>query len=123
MPYYTVVCILVGKIGILIHKWQLPPTHSRIGHYFFSYLLTCEVDLFEVFEIMAQMWHYIFFLSHKPTKVTSDFILNYLKKSYSGGHSEKFKNKYYNLDIFYMDVPPGTPGVSKDAPGSTKHAI
>ena len=23
----------------------------------------------------------------------------------------------------YMDPPPGVPGVSKDAPGSTKHAI
>ena len=26
-------------------------------------------------------------------------------------------------DIFYMDAPQRTPGVSKDAPGSTKHAI
>ena len=25
-------------------------------------------------------------------------------------------------DIFYMDAPQRTPGVSKDAPGSTKHA-
>ena len=28
-----------------------------------TYLLTCEVDLFEVLEIMAQMWHYIIFLA------------------------------------------------------------
>ena len=42
------------------------------------------VDLFEVLEIMAQMWHYIILLSHKPTKVTSDFILNYLKKVIGG---------------------------------------
>ena len=35
-------------------------THSQIWHYFISYLLTCEVDLFEVLEIMAQMWHYIY---------------------------------------------------------------
>ena len=55
-------------------------SHSQIWSYFISYLLTCEVDLFEVLEIMAQMWHYIIFLSHKPTKVTSDFIWNYLKK-------------------------------------------
>ena len=32
------------------------------------------------------------------------------------------KQKYYNLDIFYMDPPPGVPGMSKDVPGSTKHA-
>ena len=29
--------------------------------YFISYLLTCEVDLFEVLEIMTQMWRYIIF--------------------------------------------------------------
>ena len=46
--------------------------------------LTCEVDLFEVLEIMAQKWHYIIFLSHKPTKVTSDFNLNNLKKVIGG---------------------------------------
>ena len=51
-------------------------THSRIEHYFFSYLLTWEVDLIEILEIMAQMWQYVIFLSLKPTKVTSDFILN-----------------------------------------------
>ena len=44
-------------------------------HYFFSYLLTCEVDLSEILEIIAQMWQYVIFLSTKPKKVTSDFIL------------------------------------------------
>ena len=69
--------------------------HSQIWPYVISYLLTCEVDFFEVLEIMTQMWHYMIFLSHKPTKVTSGFILNNLKKSYWGRHhSEKFKNKY-----------------------------
>ena len=38
---------------------------------------------------MAQMWHYIIFLSHKPTKVTSDFILNYLKKVIGGTTNQK----------------------------------
>ena len=33
---------------------------------------------------MAQMWHYINFFSNKPAKVTSDFILNYLKKVVMG---------------------------------------
>ena len=48
--------------------------HSRMWHYFFSYLLTWEVDLIEILEIMAQMWQYVIFLSLQPTKVTSDFI-------------------------------------------------
>ena len=38
---------------------------------------------------MAQMWHYITFLSHKPTKVTSDFVLNYLKKVIGGATTHK----------------------------------
>ena len=50
--------------------------HSRMGHYFFSYLRTWEVDLIEIVEIMPQMWQYVIFLSLKPTKVTSNFILN-----------------------------------------------
>ena len=59
-----------------------------------SYLLIWEVDLFEVLEIRAQMWHYILFLGHKPTKVTSDFILNYLKKVIGGATTQKyFKTK------------------------------
>ena len=53
-----------------------PASHSRMGHYFFSYLLTWEVELIEILEILAQMWQYVIFLSLKPTKVTSDFILN-----------------------------------------------
>ena len=36
------------------------------------------------------MWHYIIFLSHKPTEVTSDFILNYLKKVIGGATTQKF---------------------------------
>ena len=51
-------------------------THSQMEHYFFSYLLTWEVDLIEILEIMHQMWQYVIFLSLKPTKVTSDSILN-----------------------------------------------
>ena len=58
-------------------------------HYFFSYLLTWEVDLIEILEIMAQMWQYVIFLSLKPTKVTSDFILNYLKKVVWGATTQK----------------------------------
>ena len=75
---------------LLIYREQIPSnSHSQIWPYFISYLLTCEGDLFEVLEIMAQMWYYIIFLSHKPTKVTSDFIVNYLKKVIGGATTQK----------------------------------
>ena len=51
-------------------------SHSQMEHYFFSYLLTWEVDLIEILKIMAQMRQYVIFLSMKPIMVTSDFILN-----------------------------------------------
>ena len=51
-------------------------SHSRMGQYIWSYLLTLEVDLIEFLEVMAQIWQYVIFLSLKPIKVTSDFILN-----------------------------------------------
>ena len=58
-----------------------PVPHSRMRHYiFFSNLLTWEVDLIEILEIVAQMWQYVIFLNLKPTKVTSLFILNQLKQ-------------------------------------------
>ena len=60
-----------------------------MGHYFFSYLLTWEVDFIEILEIMPQMWQYVIFLSLKPTKVNSDFILNYLKKVVGGATTQK----------------------------------
>ena len=56
-------------------------SHSRMEHYFFSYLLIGEVYLIEVLEIMAQMLQYITFLSLKAIKVSSDFILNGPAKS------------------------------------------
>jgi hypothetical protein len=58
--------------------------------YFFSYLLTWEVDLIEILEIVPQMWQYVIFLSLKPTKVTSDFILNLLKKVVGGATTQKY---------------------------------
>ena len=70
----------VKKLWLLSHN----SAHSQMGHYFFSYLLTREVYLIEILEIMAQMWQYVIFLSLKPTKATSVFILNYLKKVVGG---------------------------------------
>ena len=70
----------LDKIRILLH-WAYNKrflvqvlSHIRMGHYFFSYLLTWEVDLTEILEIMPQMWQYVILLSLEPTKVTSDFI-------------------------------------------------
>ena len=40
---------------------QTGNTHSWIGHYFFSYLLTCEVYLIEVLGIIAQIQQIIIF--------------------------------------------------------------
>ena len=43
----------------------LTSAHSRMEHYFFSYLLTCEVYLIEVLEIIAQMRQYVIFVTLK----------------------------------------------------------
>ena len=66
--------ILGDAICDLFFVKKSPVAHSQMEHYFFSYLLTWEVDLIEILEIMAQMWQYVIFLSLQPTKVTSDFI-------------------------------------------------
>ena len=68
-------------------------SHRRIRHNFLSYLLTCEVYLIEVLEIMAQMLQYIIFLSLKAIKVSSDFILNYLKKVVGGATTQKYQKQ------------------------------
>ena len=62
-------------------------------HYFFSYLLTCEAYLTEVLEILAQILQYITFLSLKSIEVSSDFILNYLKKVVGGATTQKYKKQ------------------------------
>ena len=49
---------------------------------FFSHILTCEVNLIEFLEVMAQMGRYIIFLSLKPPKINSDFILKSLKSNF-----------------------------------------
>ena len=59
----------------------------------FSYLLICEVYLIEVLEIMAQMLQHIIFLSLKAIKVSSDFILNYLKKVVGGPTTQKYQKQ------------------------------
>ena len=66
-------------------------------HYFFSYLLTCEVYLMEVLEIMAQMLQYLTFLSLKSIEVSSDFILNYLKKVVGGATTQKYVSRRQSM--------------------------
>ena len=78
-------------VGIFLLFDKIAPTHSQIEHYSFSYLLTCEVYLIEVLKIMAQMLQYISFSSLKAIKVSSDFILNSLKKVVGGATTQKYQ--------------------------------
>ena len=85
-------------------------------HYFFSYLLTWEVDFIEILEIMAQMWQYVIFLSLKPTKVTSDFILYQLKKVVGGATTQKYQKQMLKPWYFlYGSAPRGPRGVKRCA--------
>ena len=47
----------------------------------------------EVLEIMTQMLQYITFLSLKSIEVSSDFILNYLKKVVGGATTQKYQKQ------------------------------
>ena len=78
---------------LFLYCQACPDTHSRMEHYFFSYLPSCEVYLIEVLKIMAQMLQYITFLSLKSIKVSSDFILNYLKKVVGGATAQKYQKQ------------------------------
>ena len=78
---------LTNEIAILATD-----SHSQMELYFFSYLLTCEVYLIKVLEISAQMLQYITFLSLKTIKMSSDFILNYLKKVVGGATTQIYQN-------------------------------
>ena len=51
------------------------------------------VYLIEVLEIMAQMLQYTTFLSLKSIEVSSDFILNYLKKVVGGATTQKYQKQ------------------------------
>ena len=54
------------------------------------------------------------FLSHKPTKVTSDFILNYLKKVVGGATTEIYQNQMLKPWYFlYGSTPRGPRGVKR----------
>ena len=80
------------------------------------YLSSCEVSLIEVLEIMAQilLLLYIIFLRLKPTKMTSEFILSYLKKGIGGATTQKYQKQIQKpLYLHYGCAPGGLWGVNK----------
>ena len=90
-------------------------SHSQMGHYFFSQLLTREGQRIEVLDIMGQMWQYVIFLSLKPTKATSVFILNYLKKVVGGTTTQIYKKTNTKLLIYSIWIrPQGSLGCQKN---------
>ena len=58
---------------------------------FHIYLLVRQISL--KFQILWLKCGIISFLSHKPTKVISDFILNYLKKVAGGSTTQKYQKQ------------------------------
>ena len=80
-------------------------------HYFFSYLLTCEVYLIEVLEIMAQMLQYVIFLSNK-----GEFRLYFelFEKSCRGRHHSEISKTNAKTLIFPIWIhPQGSQGCQK----------
>ena len=68
----------------------------------------------EVLEIMAQMLEYTTFLSLKLIEVSSDFILNYLKKVVGGATTQK--NLKTNIKTLISSIwirPQGPQGCQK----------
>ena len=55
----------------------------------------------EVLEIMAQMLQYITFLSLKSIEVSSDIILNYLKKVVGGATTQKYQKQMLKPHSFF----------------------
>ena len=111
-------CAFCISLLIIEYAW-VTPSHSRIWPYFFPYLHylpTCEVNLIEVLKIMAQMGPYNIFLSLKPTKMTSDFILSYLKKVVGGATTQKYQKQILKpWYILYGSAPRGPWGVKRCA--------
>jgi hypothetical protein len=65
---------------------------------------------------MVQMWHYINDFSHKPAKVTSNFILNYLKKVVGGATTQtNLKTNTKTLISSILIHPQGPQGIKRCA--------
>ena len=65
----------------------------------------------EVLEIMAQMLQYITFLSLKSIEVSSDFIVNYLKKVIGGATTQIFLKTNTKIIILPIWTRPQRPQV------------
>ena len=83
-------------------------------HYFFSYLLTCEVDLFKNSAIVAIKSDIVTFIQVKSIKVTSGFNLRKKKKSARWRcHAEKSKTNLKTLIESIWIRPQGSQGCQK----------
>ena len=82
--------LIISLVTFCILKARLTQPDATL---FFLILLTCEVCLIKVLEIMAQILQYITFLSLKAIKVSSHFILNYLKKVVGGATTQKYQKQ------------------------------
>ena len=68
----------------------------------------------KVLEIMDQMLQYITFLSLKSIEVSSDFILNYLKKVVGGATAQKYQKQMLKpLYLLYGSTPRDPRGLKR----------
>ena len=75
---YLILCTL--------KRYSITQPDRTLFFLIFSYFI-------EVLEIMAQMRQYMSLLSLKSIKVSSDFILNYLKKVVGGATAQKYQKQ------------------------------
>ena len=82
-----------GEGWVLFSCPYLQQQTFKYNHESAGQKLTCKVNWFNILVILSQMRQYSIFLSLKPKKVTSNFILNVLKKKFARlrHHSEVSK--------------------------------
>ena len=99
-------------VQLAIHAKYTLPNRTLFFH-IFTYLRAIS------HWIMAQMRHYIIFLSLKPIKVILDFIFNYLKKVVGGASTQKYQKQTQKpWYLHYGCAPRGAIGVKNT--GKTK---
>ena len=111
---FVIFCVRAKYIRFwILLKEKQTHVHSRIGHYFFSYFLTCLIS--QKFQKLQLKCSSLF----KPETNNDDFrryVELFEKKLQGEPPLRNIKNKHKNHDIT-MDVPPGVPGVSKKLEG------
>ena len=108
---------MTAKIG----RRHCPPPHSQMEHYFFSYLLTCEVYLIEFLEIMAQMLQHITFSKPESNKGEVRLYFELFEKSCRGRHhSEISKTNTKTMISAIWIRPQGSQGCQKMHQGPLK---